>query len=451
MTNRRKQLRSLVVDELGNRRLVWSGLRGDDLEPLSDLPQLWGSYTISGSYCRRPLAVSLAYEDLSGTRPDLENWDIEDHLGAHASARFRRALLEGLGAPSAMLPYRPSTFLSAIGFARRDRCEVLGLSGAHQSAFEHKPWVESSLDRLGIPNLGWKYIADAEMLDVKAMLKLGSIMLRRSRTSGGEGLWRVNSFADVQKAWPRQAEGFASVAAYVPNGLPLNVGGTVWRDGTITVHHASVQLIGIPSCVTRPFGYCGNDFALARTLPRSVLDRTEATTSRVGAWLHMNGYVGTFGVDYLLVDGIPIFTELNPRFQGSSALSGRLSIETNLPCLFLEHIAAWLGLPPLKRPPLVEQMQEARDVSQVAVHWTGSPGASVSATQLESMLRSEGTEVAMEAAASPRVLMETGALVGRYVSKGSATSTGYELNDPWRTAVEQWTEQQQTHDGGPRP
>ena len=128
-----------VSARLGNRRLVWAGIRGDDAEPLADLPQFEAAHTIINAYSRRLSVDSTAYEDLTGVRVDLETWDIDAHLDAPETAHFRRIMLQALSMPSALLPYRPSSFLSAIWFARRDRCLNLGLFGGHQAAFEHKP------------------------------------------------------------------------------------------------------------------------------------------------------------------------------------------------------------------------------------------------------------------------------------------------------------------------
>ena len=239
-----------VSAELRHRRLVWAGIRGDDAEPLADLPQFEGAYTIINAYSRRLSVDSKAYEDLTGVRVDLETWDIDDHLGAPETATFRRIMLQALSAPSALLPYRPSSFLSAIWFARRDRCRNLGLFGGHQAAFEHKPWVETSLADLGVRTIPWTYVADEEQLRTEEMLRRGPLILRRSRTSGGEGIVRVDDAGQARLQWPRVSEAFVSVAPFLSGGLPVNVGATAWHDG-VTVHYPSVQLIGIPDCVTR--------------------------------------------------------------------------------------------------------------------------------------------------------------------------------------------------------
>ncbi|HZM55074.1 MAG TPA: ATP-grasp domain-containing protein, partial [Acidimicrobiales bacterium] len=310
---------------------------------MTDLPQLQASFSIINSYKRRSSVESVAYEDLTGVRVDLETWDIDEHLRSEATAEFRRGMLRVLAHPSALLPYRPSRFLSAVWFARRDRCLNLGLFGAHQNAFEHKPWVETAVSELGLPQIPWTYIADEEQLRARDLLAQGPVMLRRSRTSGGEGIVRVETNQDLLAQWPHIDEAFVSVAPFLDGGLPVNVGATVWHDG-VSVHHPSVQLIGIPNCVTRPFGYCGNDFGLARELPAEIVEQIEVSTIRIGRWMAQFGYLGTFGVDYLVHNGKALFTEINARFQGSTHASCRLSIEANESCLMLEHVAALLRM-----------------------------------------------------------------------------------------------------------
>jgi len=352
----REKLLAAVAERLGDRRLVWSGLRGEDVEPLTDLPQLFAAYSIIGRYGHRTDIESLAHEDLTSFRPDLETYDIDDHLTEDASRMFRREHLRTLSEASALVPYRASQFLSSIWFARRDRCLHLGLFGGHEAAFEHKPWVETSIQGLGISTVPWTYIADEDQLTARHLPFDGPIVLRRSRTSGGEGFTIVDDASHIADAWPSVPEAFISVAPFLADSLPLNVGATVWLEG-VTVHRPSVQLVGIPNCVTRPFGYCGNDFGLATRLPRDLIDEIELTTIKIGLWMRSNGYLGTFGVDYMLYDGALLFTEVNPRFQGSTQASCRLSIQANESCLMLEHLAAFLGLEAPTEPPLHQRLK----------------------------------------------------------------------------------------------
>ena len=411
---------------LGDRALVWAGIRGEDVEPISDLPQLSGAFSIMSRYSRRASVEGVAYEELSGRRVDPEIWDIDDHLGAPSSREFRRGLLRALNGPSALLPYRPSQFLSGIAFARRDRCLNLGMWGAHQSAFDHKPWVETSIAALGIPHIPWVYIADEEQLSVSGMFDGRPIILRRSRTSGGEGMVRVDDPSRIVEHWPNADEGFASVGPYLSGGVPVNVGATVWKDG-VTVHRPSVQLIGIPGAVTRPFGYAGNDFGLVKDMERSLIDEIESSTVRIGLWLKNQGYRGSFGVDYLIHEGRVLFTEVNPRFQGSTHASARLSVEEGEACLLLEHIAAHLDMPQPRQRPLWELVQQARDLAHLIVHWNGAEATALDCAPLVVAIRDQPGSNTIELVPGPAVICEPGAAIVRWTTRRRLTADGYSL------------------------
>lgn len=433
---KRVELLRQVSNKLGDRRLVWAGLRGDDIEPLADLEQFQAAFSIVSRYSRRHSIEAMAYEDLIGRRVDPEIWDIDDHLDDEATGEFRQGLLRALASDSALLPYRPSNFLSAIWFARKDKAWNLGMFGAHQSAFEHKPWVETAVASLGLPHVPWHYIADEDQLTVKSVARTGPVMLRRSRTSGGEGMLRVDDPSDLASHWPHVPERFMSVSPYLSGALPVNIGATVWKDG-ITVHRPSVQLIGIPAVVSREFGYCGNDFGLMRDVEPEIVDEIEDSTITIGEWLRRNGYRGSFGVDFLIHEGHALFTEVNPRFQGSTHLSSRISIEADEPCLMLEHLAAWLDLDapaPESRAPLREIVAGTPDISHVVFHWTGTKPARFDTSEFAEGLSKVGG-VGAELMPDPEVLVDPGAVLARWTSRRRVTSTGYDLSENVAGAV----------------
>jgi hypothetical protein len=430
-------LRTEVEARLGDRALVWAGLRGDDIEAIADLPNLTASFSIISRYRRRSTVDGVAYEDHSGSRPDLEAWDIDDHRDSDAAQGFRRQLLAALAGPSALLPYRASRFLSAIHFARQDRCLSLGLFGALQSAFEHKPWVESSLAAVGLPTIGWTYVADEEQLATIARLRTGPLVLRKSRTSGGEGFARIDSADELVARWPATDEGFVSVAPFLGDAVPVNVGGTVWRDG-VSVHLPSVQLTGIPSCVQRAFGHCGNDFSAARALDPAIIDQLDQRTRTIGGWLAAHGYRGTFGVDYLVREGEALFTEVNPRFQGSTSTSARLSIGAGQACLYLEHLAAMLDVPAPRPVPLREAMAAVDALSSIVVHWLGPEARTVDVADLTAAVQGAHPGCRVDVAAPPSVAVEPGATVCRITAPGAVTSDGKALDPALDQAIAHW-------------
>ena len=377
---------------------------------------------------------TLSLEQLTGRRVDLDVHDIDNELGTSATVELRRAVLRALSRRSVVFTYRPSTFLSAICFARQDTCTYAGLFKDHQAAFEHKPWVESSLRALGIPTIPWTYVADEDQLDALDYLVDGPVVLRTSRSSGGAGLTKLDSGADLQQAWPRQAELFASVAPYIAGGTPANVSGVVWREG-VTLHGASVQLIGVPECTRRPFGYCGNDFGAAKQLDPTAVDEMDERTRQIGQWLQSFGFLGAFGVDYLVTEAGPLFTEINPRFQGVTHLSCQLAAARNQSCVMLEHLAALLGVEAPLSDPLRQQLSDVPEVAHVVLHWPDERPGRVD-TGLVQDLAMAWPEVKRTDVICPEgVTVDAGATIIRLTVHDRLTRTGFELLEPWRSRM----------------
>ena len=92
----RKELLKEIALGLGDRRLIWAGIRGDDVEGITDLPNLDAAFSIIGRYDRRRSVEGVVLEDLTGRVVDLEAWDIDDHLHTESAVVFRKALLRTL-------------------------------------------------------------------------------------------------------------------------------------------------------------------------------------------------------------------------------------------------------------------------------------------------------------------------------------------------------------------
>jgi formate-dependent phosphoribosylglycinamide formyltransferase (GAR transformylase) len=435
--NDRRDILRFVEERLGTRDLYWAGLRSDDIEGLADLPQLVGAFSIIGGY-ERPTAVpSEDFELLWGTRMDVDRWDIDDQLEREAVHEFRYQILHRLRSPSAVFAYRPTRFLSSITFSRSDQCLYLGMFSEHQAAFDHKPWVESSLGELGVERVTWTYVANEERNRVLRMLENGPVMLRPSRSSGGTGLLLVSRPAEVDSAWPHQRDAFAGVAPYLEGAVPVNIGATVWRDGGVTCGHPSVQLIGLSSCTEKPFGYCGNDFGATRDLEGTVLEAVEHKTRIVGGWLGRHGYVGTFGVDFLVHDGVALFTEVNPRFQGSTHASCQLSVEAGESCLMLDHLAALLGAKTPLRESLRSVVRRLPTFATVVVHWQGDR-RQIDVRQLAGELRAAPNHVRTDVQAHPTLPVDRGATVIRATTRSRLTTQGHDLAEPWCAILDRW-------------
>jgi hypothetical protein len=251
----------------------------------------------------------------------------------------------------------------------------------------------------------------------------------------------VRSSEQFDAAWPDTAnvesdDRFINAAVYRPGCLPINVGAVVWKDG-VTVHYPSIQLIGIEPLTNRPFGFCGSDFALASQLGGDVLDRIEGDTRRIGEWMRANGFLGAFGVDYLLDPRTAelVFTEINPRFQGSTRLSCRLSVDAGEPCILLDHISAFLGLECAPREPLRRRMAGVHPRSQLIIHNVAGRCLEPDMAQLQAAVVREVSPCEVEVAARPGIVCEPGAVVANVVVEKAVTNDGYSLVAPFRNLI----------------
>jgi len=355
-----------IERRLGRRRLVFFGTRGMDAQPLLALAPFAEIFSQIAPFD----AVSVqetCLETLKKRRVDLDRYSI-DLDPSPAVHQLRQGLLRAFSRPAAVLPYRPCAVLASACFTRSNMVEYLGVFHEKQACFEHKPWIETQLAAAGVRVLPWAYYADDDLLLIREAAEIGPLVLRANRSDGGAGLTLIEHPSQLGEQWPAHGDGFLAAAPFLAPSLPLNVNACVFPGGQVTLHAPSVQLIGIPLCTTRRFGYCGNDFAKVAELDPPLLAEIETITVVTGRWLAQQGYLGAFGIDAIVHDGTIYLVEVNPRFQGSSVHAAQLGRELERPDLFLDHIAAFLGLPPPDPMPLADIARRQPPAAHVVVH-----------------------------------------------------------------------------------
>ena len=418
---------------IGDRRLIWLGIRGQDGEPMCSFPQLTSCHGVTAA-ARVEGIESVTLEQLSGRRVDLDRYDIDEDEST-AIGDLRQVLLLEMSDPSVVVPYRPSRFLSALHFANLETATIAGMFKEQHLPFEHKPWVETNLGRLGVPIVPWRYVADERHADLLRHLHEGPMMVRPNRGSGGVGLARVDDADELRARWPRQRESFASVAPFLENVVPVNVSGCVFADGTVTRQPGSVQLIGLRECIDRPFGYCGNDFGAFKALDQRIIEQIDELVELIGGWLSSAAYLGTFGVDFLVDGGQVLFSEINPRFQGSSHLQSEVCRWLGVPSSYVDHLAAFLGVEPDPRPDLRSMAAAQPDWAQLVVHTSGVSNAVPETGTLEDAPMPAVLDRSL--VPDSRVALEDGAVVMRLTVSGCVTSTGFDLSLLARSLIDE--------------
>lgn len=420
-----------VRRRLDGRRLIWFGIRGEDGEALVSLPELQASFSLTARMKAdlAPLSTNVVFEELTGTRPDLDDPELDVETG-EAAEEYRRRLLDAASTPCVLVTYRATNLTSELAFAAASTVTVAGLLSQRHVAFDDKPWVDAALTAAGVRGLGWTYCSWERREQAKRLVASRPHVLRANRTSGGVGISLLRSEEDVESSWPT-GESFVGLAPYLEAAVPINLSGCVFVDGSVRLHPPSVQLIGIPSCTHRPFGYCGNDFGGVADLPSSVLEELDEVGRAVGGWLFSERYRGVFGIDALAYEDHVYFTEINPRFQGSSRLSAKIADLLGVPNLFLEHLMGMLGLTPADEAvPMAVWANEQPPISQIVVHNTSKTRVALAGSP--QWLATDGfnvTQVPIGLSVDP------GGTLARLEVPSTVTETGYDLDDRTKSAV----------------
>jgi hypothetical protein len=420
MEGTREELVTKLTSQLGGRKLVWVGSRGHDAASFIDLPQFSESYGIIAPLGSLSLAVDFALENISGERADLDTYKIDDDRRPPAQ-ELRKRLLQSLNEPAVVVAYRPFSLLSALCYPRSDYVTYLGMFHERQATFEHKPWVESELRKLGIPVIPWRYFANEDRTPLEEYVAaVGVAVLRTNRSDGGAGLRVVRAADQIGDRMPHVPEGFFAAAPFLAPAIPVNINACVFGDGGVSLHPPSLQIIGVEAFTERRFGYCGNDFSAVKLLPKCHLLDLETITVKAGRWLHSQGYLGAFGLDALVYRGQVLLTEINPRFQGSSLLSARIDKRLGRPDIYLCHLSAYLGrsAPPLRS--LVDLVNAQADVSQILVHNSRDTPARFALASLNEMMD-------LELVPSGGVSILPDAIAFRAVLRTSVTTDGYSV------------------------
>lgn len=338
---------SAVRNALRPAGLLFFGTRGADACSLLELGVPLSVFSLTAPLIGHRSGVCL--ESLSKTRVDLNTFSLARD-DRKVTRQFCATLETELrNATLAVMSYRSSHTLWSTWLASRSVAPHLGLAANLQRAFEHKPWVETELGALPeITTIPWKYFRSTlgSLRELERLFQDTGLVFRKSRGSGGHGCRLVYTTDEVDLLKLRiGVNEVIAVSRYIADALPVTVNACVFPDGSISLHPASGQIVGVDFCSNHPLAFCGSDFAALRYLTPSQLARIERCSRSIGSWLCHYGYRGAFGVDFLVDERHIWFVELNPRFQASSMTAAEIDHSHCRPNQYLTHLGAWLGLP----------------------------------------------------------------------------------------------------------
>ncbi len=368
---RRSEAISALNERIGDRRLVWIGLCGEDARPFVALDAFYGSFSLHSRLAAEGVEA-MSIESLTKTR--YADWNAPG-MGAAGQSIIGR-LLEACSEPALIVAFQRFPFLTMLTSAN-PQTEYLGPSRSTNRLLNDKPLVEAELSAAsGVSMVPWRPVPTGEERSafIESELRGGPIALRISPAAGGQGHEVVHNSAQLGSSVLARRAGAVMVSPYLAGHIPVNVAACVFQDGGVTLHTPSIQLVGIPGLTPFDLGYCGNDFAAVKCLSGAALENLEGATRKVGRWMHSRGFVGAFGLDALVDGDDVLFVEINPRFQGSTRVSAELDAAVDAPDIMLDHVLASLGGASYETPPLTELVTRQSDRAFIVCYnLTGQP------------------------------------------------------------------------------
>ncbi len=348
---------------------AWVGQRGVDAYGVQDFISLDAVFCcdFGEAYARRWGTTSLfSVEREIGKRENWGNRDLEKLWEGPTRKRIE-TYIGKLNAPINTICYRS---LKALEQDRRFR--VLAPALALKDMFDDKLRQLELFAKLGVKTPKTYICRLDETTFAKARDLLGGpFVVQHPVGSSGENTYFITDQADFDSTrvalGPRQR---VKLSKYFP--VPsLNSHGIVLKTSQ-GLHSLAVcpslQIVGVQGCTDRPEIYCGNDFSAAAKISNSVLDEICKIMEAVGRHMGSKGFLGIFGMDFLLHEEEILALEINPRFQGSTMLLSLLQADRDeipLPAL---HVMQFMGLIDAIPQKLLEQLNSRYRLPYTGAH-----------------------------------------------------------------------------------
>ena len=155
-----------------------------------------------------------------------------------------------------------------------------------------------------------------------------------SQTSdGGNGVFKIENFDDFKFALSHINNPIIKIEKFIEDCISVSQHAIIFHDKIIK-YQPSLQIIEENN---KNLKFMGANYKLA--MDDKIKKKLTKLTHFIGNELKKLGYKGIFGCDYIVKDGEVYFTEINPRFQGSTFL---LTYNNDVFNPYIMHILSFL-------------------------------------------------------------------------------------------------------------
>lgn len=337
---------------------AWVGQRGIDAYAVLDFVPVEAVFCCDFGEDYSDLWASEALFSVEKEIEKRENWGNQD-LEKLWEGPVRQHIEKYIGylkAPINTVCYRS---LAALENDRRFR--VLAPSLVLKDMFDDKLRQLELFAKLGVKTPPTQVCRLAETSFAEASDKLGGpFVVQPPVGSSGENTYFVKNEEDFDNVRtvlgtdrPLKLSKYLPVPSLNGHGIVLK---TTQGLESIAVC-PSVQIVGAHGCTIRAEIYCGNDFSAAGRVAESVREETCTIMEKMGLFMGSQGFLGIFGMDFLLNGDEVLALEINPRFQGSTMLLSLLQVDRGEVPLAVLHVMQFMDLMPEFPQEVLEQLR----------------------------------------------------------------------------------------------
>lgn len=170
----------------------------------------------------------------------------------------------------------------------------------------------------------------------------GDFVLQFNRGHSGNSTHFINTeseFNEIAEKFPKRD---ARISSKI-DGIPYTLNACVTKQG-IYMAGLSYQITGVKELTTDAGATIGNDFAWREGFGKNTEAEIISQVSKIGEHMASKGYLGLFGVDFLVQDEQIFVIEINARQTASVAFHTRIQLMHNQTPLSAMHLAAFMGL-----------------------------------------------------------------------------------------------------------
>jgi predicted ATP-grasp superfamily ATP-dependent carboligase len=298
-----------------------------------------------------------------------ENWGNQD-LEKLWEGSIRKQIETYIGDANA--PIYTVCYRSLAALEKDRRFRVLAPSLELKDLFDDKLRQLQLFSRLGVktPKTFVCRLDETTFAEAGAHLD-GPFVVQPPVGSSGENTYFVNDAAAFDGVRDTlDARQWVKLSKYIP--VPsLNGHCIVLRTSSGLRSIAvcpSVQIVGTRGCTSRAEIYCGNDFSAAGRVPAYVIEKICTIMEKVGLYMGSKGFLGIFGMDFLLNGDEVLALEINPRFQGSTMLLSLLQADRGELPLAALHVMQFMGLVEAFSPEFLEQLRRMYRAPYAGAH-----------------------------------------------------------------------------------